>query len=262
MANFIYDMDGLVIALVLLGLMLLAVEGGVRIGRGSTGRLGTHQLEQIGTIQTSLLGMLALLLGFTFSMALGRFDTRSDAVVDEANAIGTTWLRTSLLGGEAREEARALLRAYATVRIEAGALPMDQREQRQRLLARAEALQAQLWDNAARHATANPNPVSAGLYVQALNETIDAYGRRIAGLERHVPESVLLLLYGAFLGTGAIIGYASGVAGHRPARATYVMIVLIVMLMFMVMDMDRPQRGLIRVDQDSLLALRALVEGR
>ena len=72
----------------------------------------------------------------------------------------------------------------------------------------------------ARAAEADPNPVTSGLFVQAINEMIDSYGRRDAGLNRHVPEVVLFLLYAALLMTGAVVGLSSGLSGHRPSRGS------------------------------------------
>lgn len=255
MSDVIYSLDGTAVAVLLWLLMMVAVEAGLRLGRRTGNRLDDQQQEQIGTVQASIIGMLALMLGFTFSMALGRYDSRSDAVVDEANAIGTTWLRTALLAEPARSESRALLREYVAVRVEAGNHAMSDVDERARLLARAETLQASLWDTVIRQARQDPGPVTTGLYLQSLNETIDSYGRRVSGLERHVPDSVLLLLYGALIVTGGVIGFRAGTGGHRPPGVTYVMITLIVLIMFLVMDMDRPQRGLIRVDQTPLHAL-------
>jgi hypothetical protein len=88
---------------------------------------------------------------------------------------------------------------------------------------------------------------------------IDALEVRDAALNRHVPEVVLLLLYGTFLMTGSIVGYASGVYGHRASYITYVMVGLIVLLVFVIIDLDRPRRGLIEVSQKSLQDLQASI---
>jgi hypothetical protein len=101
--------------------------------------------------------------------------------------------------------------------------------------------------------------VSSGLFIQSLNDVIDAYGTRDAELNRHVPEIVLFLLFGAFILAACLIGYASGVAGHRASFATYILVVLISLLIFLVIDLDRPRRGLIEVPQKSLVDLQTTV---
>jgi hypothetical protein len=104
-----------------------------------------------------------------------------------------------------------------------------------------------------------PNPVTTGLYIQALNDMIDSCGSREAALNRHVPELVLLLLYGTFLMTGCVIGFTAGLSGHRTTYVTYAMVGLIVVLVFIIIDLDRPRRGLIRIDHSSLEELQKSV---
>jgi hypothetical protein len=123
------------------------------------------------------------------------------------------------------------------------------------MLDQASQQQALLWHYALQAAEEAPNPVTSGLFLQALNEMIDAYGTRDATLNRHVPEIVLNLLYTTFLMAGIILGYSSGVAGHRASFATYIMVGLIVLLVFLIIDLDRPRRGLIQVSHKSLLDL-------
>jgi hypothetical protein len=85
---------------------------------------------------------------------------------------------------------------------------------------------------------------------------IDAFGVRDAALARHVPEIVLFLLFGSFVLTACLVGYASGVGGHRVSFATYVLVLLITFLVFIIVDLDRPRRGLIQVNQHSMLVLQ------
>ena len=103
-------------------------------------------------------------------------------------------------------------------------------------------------------------PVTSGLFIQSLNEAFDSFGRRTAALSRHVPELVLFLLYGTFMMTGGVVGFAAGFAGHRPSLVTYILIALIVVLAFIIIDLDRPRRGLIKVDQSSLIELKRTID--
>lgn len=258
MNEILYGQSGLLIAVVLLMLMILAIEVGVRAGKRATARTSEKAKSQIETIQASLIGILALVLGFTFSIALDRFNSRSQSLVNEANAIGTTWLRSALLPKAYRDEARRTVDKYVKLRVSLVSLPWDMTADRVKLKTEAELLQAEMWGQAVAAARAEPNPVTTGLYIQSLNETIDAFGTHNADIDRHVPEFVLLLLFGAFIVTGGVIGYTAGLAGHRPAGATYVMIALVVVLMFLVMDLDRPRRGIIHVDEQPLLDVQAL----
>jgi hypothetical protein len=139
-------------------------------------------------------------------------------------------------------------------------LTWNRRDERSALDAEVLRLQERLWARAAESSRLAPSPATTGLYVQALNAMIDAYGSYAAEINRHVPELVLLLLFGAFVVSGGIMGYAAGVGGHRPARTTYVMVSLVVLLMFVILDLDRPRRGIIQVDPQSLFDVKASID--
>ena len=254
MTELLYSQSSITISLTLLVLMTLAIEMGYRFGLASQVQSNTAK-EQVSTIQSSLLGILALMLGFTFSLALNRFDTRSNAVVNEANAIGTAFLRTDLLPEPNRNQAQRLLKDYLKLRVAAGSFALDNHDDRDPLLERAAHLQEQIWQEAMQATLQQPNSATSGIFTQAINSMIDTYGVRIAELNRHVPELVLLLLYGSFIITGGIIGYTAGIGRHRPAIASYIMVALVVLLMSMVIDLDRPRRGFITVNQHSLIDL-------
>jgi hypothetical protein len=236
--------------------LIVAIEAGhwfgSRFGRGAN----ESAKAQINTIQASLLGVLALLLGFTFSLALQRYDSRSEAVVAEANAIGTAALRAGLLPKAVRAETQDLIKQYLALRVRAGAISLDQAEEREVVVAESSRVFAALWSNASRATAEDPNPVTTGLFVQALNDMIDAYGVRDAALARHVPEIVLFLVFGTFVLTASLVGYASGVGAHRVSFATYLLVLLITCLVFIIIDLDRPRRGLIEISQKSMLDLQ------
>lgn len=255
-----YDINSAYIAGLLLVSLLLLIEAGYRIGLRANESVDEAAASQITSIQGSILGILALLLAFTFSLALQRYDTRSEAVVNEANAIGTAYLRVDLLPESVRIDVGQLMRIYLDQRIQASAVTLANDAERAALVAEASNTANAIWKLAVQAAAENANPVTTGLFIQAFNSAIDALGTRNAELERHVPEPVLLLLYVTLMLTGAIIGYASGVRGHRATFATYVMVGLIVVLVFAVIDLDRPRRGLIQIDQSSLIELQAQVQ--
>lgn len=263
MTELMYDINSGAIAGVLFGSMLLAIEIGLRVGFSAKNSATEASRSHVSAIQSSILGILALLLAFTFSLSLQRFDSRSEAVVNEANAIGTAYLRAQLLPASLRDDAQVALREYLELRVQASAVSGIERAEREELLTKTARSQTTLWGFARRAAEANPNPnpVTSGLFIQSLNEVFDAFGRRVAALDRHVPEMVLLLLYGTFVMAGAIVGFASGAGGHRPSMASYIMIVLMVVLVFIILDLDRPRRGVIEVSQKSLYDLQAAIKG-
>jgi len=259
MRELLYNQSSVLISGILFASMLFAIEAGYRIGRRTKSLTSEPSKAHINALQASLLGILALVLAFTFSLSLQRFDSRSEAEVDEANAIGTTYLRAQLLPGSVRSKVQQLLSEYLDLRIRAGHISLANEAEREPFLAKADQTLDSLWRYAVQAAEEDPNPVTSGLFIQSLNTLIDSYGKRDAELNRHVPEEVLFLLYLALLMTGGIIGYSCGVAGHRPSPVTYIKVVLIVLLVFIIIDLDRPRRGLIKVSQKSLTALQTAI---
>lgn len=253
-----YDVSSVSIVSGLLLLMLLTMEAGFRSGRRKKA-IASEAITQANAVLASMLGLLALLLAFTFSAALQRYDERSQAVVAEANAIGTAYLRTQLLPSGMRDEVQGLLRQYLDVRVEESRVNTAETVQRESLLKRADLTAAQVWSHAARAAEQDGRSVASGLFVQSVNELIDAYGIRNASLNRHVPEIVLFLMFATIVMTTATLGYASGIAGHRVTLAAFVLVVLIALVVFLIVDLDRPRRGIIQVSHESLLKLQQTI---
>ena len=203
-----------------------------------------------------MLGLLALLLAFTFSAALQRYEDRSQTVVAEANAIGTTYLRARLLPGGMQDEVQALLRQYLDVRIQEGRVDATEPELHESLQQQAQRMQTQLWRHAVRAAELDNSVVTSGLFIQSLNELIDTSTTRNAALNRQVPEVVLFLMIATIVLTTATLGYASGIAGHRVTLAAFVLVMLIALVVYLIIDLDRPRRGAIQVSHESMLSLQ------
>ena len=259
MSEFMYHISTIRIAAILFVAMLLAIEVGYYFGRRIRLSADDGFKSHVNAIAASLVGILALLLGFTLSLSLQRFDRRSEVVVDEANAIGTAYLRAQLLPASVRGSVQELLREYLDVRVQASGITLTEDAERGPRLAKAVQAQATLWEYARVAAEQDPNPVTSGLFIQSLNELIDTYGKRRATLDRHVPELVLFLLFGTFLMAGVVVGYSAGLAGHRASFVTYILVALIAVLVFIILDLDRPRRGLIRVSQESLINLQSAI---
>jgi ribose/xylose/arabinose/galactoside ABC-type transport system permease subunit len=252
----LYSISTIWIALALFLAMILMVEIGHYIGRAARKRTQLPPKDHVTGVQAALLGILALLLGFTLSLSLQRFDVRSAAVVDEANAIGTAYLRTQFLPESVRGEMRRLLRTYTDLRIQAGTESTVDKGHRNSVLRQANDTIDELWTLARKAVEQDANPVRTGLFVQALNDAIDSFRKSEAALDRHLPDLVLLLLFVTFLMVGLVVGYATGIDGYRAFFATYIMMALIVVLVFVIIDLDRPRRGLVQVSLESMTALR------
>lgn len=251
-----YGSSTVVITLLLFAAILISNEAGYRYAK----RFGVRHMDdglksQTNAIQGGMLGLLALLLGLSFSMGLQRYDARSAAVVAEANAIGTAAFRAELLPEDEIAEALLQLRAYVAVREYAASVTLDDQAGYQAAVDETRRAQAELWRFVRRTTATNPAPVTASLFVQAVNGAFDAFEFRQAALQRHIPEVVIALLFVVFIVAGSVLGYASGLGGRRPWLATVSMSGLIALVIFIVIDLDRPRRGLITVDQSAMMAL-------
>jgi hypothetical protein len=253
--EFLYDVSLGVIALASIAFFLAATETGFRLGFRAQASVTEGSRAELSTLQGAILGLLALLLGFTFSMAITRFEARKQLVLDEANAIGTTFLRAQLLPEPPRRELSSLLRQYVQVRIEfyqASTNPEKMRLAREK----TDRLHRELWSRGAALGEKDPRAVTTGLFLQSLNEVIDLHAKRLTALENHVPEIIIWLLYFvAIMGMG-LIGYGCGIGGRRNFFSTMVAWILIGSVILVIIDLDRPSRGLIRVSQDRMLELR------
>jgi hypothetical protein len=232
-------------------IFFLATEVGFRVGRIRRSSADESTKSQITTFQGAILGLLALLLAFTISMALSRNEVRKQMVVEDSNAIGTAYLRAQLLPEPEKTEISRLLRQYVDVRLE-GVRTGDLQD----VITKSEKLHDQLWLQALAVGKKAPQPFPTGLFIQSLNEVIDIHSTRLRAVVDHVPASLLLLLLTvAIFGMGAI-GYGCGLGNAHNIISRLAMAVLIAMVMLTIIDLDQPQRGLIKVSQQSMMSLR------
>ena len=254
-----YSVNSGLIVVILLIVALVVMEIGFRLGHPARHLHDDDSKGHVNATAASTLGIVGLLMAFTFSLALQRFDSRSDAVVDEANAIGTAYMRAQLLPVPLRADVSKQLRDYLDARVKSDAVsPVD--EEWRGLLAQAARIHGALWENARHAAELDPNPVTSGLFIQSLNQLIDSFGRREAALNRRVPDVVLWLMFATFVLSGLIVGYAAGAGGRRPSWVTFGMVALMAVLVYVILDLDRPRRGLIRVSETNLLDLQASIK--
>jgi hypothetical protein len=226
----------------------ISFRAGTRLTKAGASR------PDLGAVAGAMLGLLGLLLGFSFAGASGRFVDRQDLIVREANSLGTAWLRTSPLPEPARTELRNLLLRYADARIALGNAPMD-RTITAAVEKSAADLHAPIW-HAGVAATAR-DPDYRLLLFPALNELIDLYSLRFAAAHRHHPVAVIALLVLACVSAIALLGYGAGIA-DRDRRAFHLLFPLLVAcVLWLVVDMDFPRSGLVRGNQAVLVDARA-----
>ena len=185
-------------------------------------------------------------------MALSRFEGRRDAVLNEANAIGTTALRARLLPAPHNAQALKLLREYVQVRLDITRRVPSAAELND-AIARSNALQEALWGEAQAAAAKDAAMVPTGIFIQTLNEMIDNQEKRLTAGRNRVPNIVLLALYGIAIVAGAFTGYGSGLEKGRSRLPVYLTGILVSSVILLIQDLDRPNTGFITVSQQPML---------
>lgn len=217
--------------------------------RAKDGEKEDHNQESY--LVGSMLGFLALLMAFSFSMALDRYEERRHLVIQEANAIGTAYLRTQLLDEPHRGRLSGLLVAYTDSRI---ALGTGNHAGLDRQLAMNDRLLTDIWAavTAARD-SANAHGITTAILI-TFNEVIDLDTERKVARQVRVPAPVLMLLYWFLIMTAAVVGY---VLDERRARlGAFVLFVLLSMYVSIIADLNRPASGNIKESQEPMLMLR------
>lgn len=242
-----------------LGLLILAVVGTATLLGFATGRyLRKHSetlREPFGVLQAALLGVVGLILAFGLTLAVGRYEDRRAATVDEANAIGTTYLRAQLIAEPARSRSLELLRRYTTLAVGiTDEIPNS--AGMKRTTAAEGVLQRRLWRLAGQAISTAPVASAPRLYVDSLNTTIDDQSARLSALNNRVPGAVLTLeVIGAAIALALLALHISLLGrGLVPMMAAAGLVTLLLLVTF---DLDRPTRGLIKVPSTPLVSVRA-----
>jgi hypothetical protein len=232
--------------------VLLAVEGGFRLGQYRRRRSEQEDKPPVGEMVAATLALLAFMLAFTFGLAASRFDVRRGLVIEEANAIGTTYLRAGLLPEPHRSDVRSLLREYVDVRLEA-----VQPGKLSRSIGRSEELHARLWAHAVAVGEKNPGSIVVGLFIASLNEVIDLHAKRLAlGVRNRIPGTIWAALsFVTIIGT-SVMGYHAGLAGSGRSLALLALVLAFSAVVTLIADLDRPQEGLLRVSQQTMIDLQ------
>jgi hypothetical protein len=229
----------LVVALTLAGLL----GNSLRIAQDKR-RQPLHSETQEGYIVSAVLGLMALLLSFTFALAVDRFDIRRERVLDSANAVGTAYLQTQLLGEPHRARISDILARYVDNAIVLGDAKPGHTAA---LLAKDDLLLTELWQATAAAFDSIRGIHFSSTYVSSINNLIDMDGARRAARDAHVPSEDFLVLFIYFVVTAGVLGYV--LTGFRGRVSAGFLLVLMVMSLLLILDIDRPTLGGIREEQ-------------
>ena len=252
----LYQLNPYLSALVMFVLLAVAAEGGYWVGR----RRKAHAHMDLETvtghlneIQTVIFAVLGLLLAFTFSTAVSRFDARKQALIQETNAIGTAYLRTDLLPPAQQLAAKELFREYVDTRL---ALNTSNGYLNVTLRSKSSNLQQHLWSQAVAEGNQDTRAVTTSLYIQSLNDMFDAQTVRDEAQSDHLPSNTnVLVILVASMAMG-VFGLRSGLTGYRSMYGTLLLVFVLTFVFLVIRDLDHPYQGFFTISQQVMIQLR------
>lgn len=235
------------IAGLFLGMLLLS-EIGRRIGLAAQARDPEGLNKGTGAAEAAVFGLLGLLLAFTFSGAASRFEARRHLITEEANAIGTAYLRVALLPADAQPGMREQFRHYLDLRVSTYRDSNDAAAT-QAKLDKAALLQTQIWNRAVA-ATRRPDspPPTSILLFPALNDMFDITTTRVAATRNHPPMVIFLLLGALCLVSALLVGIGTSLNRVRIWLHPIIFASALSLTIYVIVDIEFPRLGLIRVD--------------
>ena len=252
-----FTLSSLALAFLLGAILFAATMLGWWIGRRLSNRGETHR-EPLSVLQGTMLGVVGLLLAFGLALGVGRYETRLTSIVQDANDIGTAYLRAQTLDEPARTESIDLLEQYTDAEI-ALARTVPGSDEARSAAAVGAALQRQLWTIAGQELAQDPTGSATRLYVESLNDMIGQQTVLIAAMGNRVPSTVLALeVVAAAAALGLLAAYLALLG--RGVVPVLLGAALVGSLLYVTFDLDRPTRGLINVEPTALIAQRAAMD--
>ncbi len=232
-----------------------AIEVGGALARLSLRRRKKTEPEApLGTVVGAMLALLAFILAFVFGMTTSRFDARKQLVLQEANAIGTTYLRSGLLPKTPGLRIRRLLREYADIRANVAV------ENVQDGMKKSEDIHGRLWDQAKALVPESMDSELRSLFIAGLNELIDLHqSRKTVGWQYRIPGTVWLVVYLLSGLSMLVVGYQVGASGKRRLRCTPALAAAFSLVLLMIADIDRPRGELVRVSQQPIADVQQMI---
>lgn len=227
--------------------LVCMLEWGRRAGRRLRAKLTQGAAAGIGAVEAAVFALLGLMIAFTFQGAAARFDQRRELIVEEANAIGTAWLRLDLLPKNLQPQARSLFRQYLDSRLESYRKVPDMAAVRAEL-DRSIQLQGEIWKLAVA-AQAESGPVIVSGLMPALNAMFDIVTTRSAAAETHPPAAVFSMLVFLALLAGFFAGHGMSGSNVRSWMHILGFAAVLAITVYVILDLEYPRLGMIRVDK-------------
>ncbi|WP_249221412.1 DUF4239 domain-containing protein [Cupriavidus sp. KK10] len=237
----------LVFAVGLFASIMIALELGRLVWQWHVASGREPETTGVSAVASAIFALLGLLIAFTFSGAASRFDMRRTLIVQEANDIGTAYLRLDLLPQQARGELQEIFRQYLDARLDAYRAVPD-RKRVDAALARSDVQRERLWTRSVEESQRTASPAATMLLLPALNAAFDTAATRLASTKEHPPSVIFGMLF-ALCWVGALFaGYGMASRGPRNWLHALFFVASLTVTLYVIVDLEFPRLGLIRVD--------------
>lgn len=244
-------------------LVVVSIDAGYRIGNAIHKRSDAEKEPPVSGISTSVLGLLAFILVFTFNTVSERFDVKKALVREDANAIRTAWLRSKFLPEPDRLKSQKLIQEYLYIRTH---LPSPYESYRQKKIKTEKAIKqstiifSQLYDIAVLNGKKDMDSEIGSLYIQSLNEMINIQNKRVAiGWQARIPNTFWVVLYILMILSMLSVGYRTAIADSSKSWSTIILTLSFSLVITLIAILDRPQNKYIQVSQQPLLDLQEFI---
>ncbi|MCP4578373.1 MAG: hypothetical protein GY846_19040 [Deltaproteobacteria bacterium] len=232
--------------------ILLSFEIGFRIGKHTLARSAKDVSGALGPMVGGVLGMLAFILAFTFSMVASHHDHRKQNVLDDANAINTAYLRADLVEEPHKTEIKRLLKEYVDVRL----LREPDKESVEKLMIRSAELHNLIWAQALSASKETPG-ANIGLLIRSINNMFDMHEKRLTtAIRNRIPERIWITLFIISSLTMITLGVQVSISRGRRLVAVIPLALAFAALATIIVDLDRPLGGVITVGQEAMIDLQ------
>jgi hypothetical protein len=240
-------------------IVLLSCEIGFRVGRRVKKRADDALRSEILAIQAASLSLLALLLGFSFSIGSSSYSNRKQVILSEVSTIGDAYYHADLLPEPARSEVRGLLIQYIDTREDLYQSNLDEEAVRRKIL-ESRRLGREIWSRAAAVAKQQPQSIPVGLLLQSLSAGSAMNAKRVASLTPSLPAEMLIALALATMVAMGWVGVGIGLGPRRSLGMPVILALLFGFIIAIIFDLDQPRRGVVRVSERALNELKQTLQ--
>ncbi len=249
--EFFKDLSLINLILITFALSVIFMWLGLLIGRQHLKKKKDPE-KGYGSIITSQLTIVAFMIAFIFGMASSRFDKRRSVILDQANSIGTTYLRTDLLPEPQRTEVKKLIRDYVNEYVGV----YEKKIKLEDALPKTELMLDRIWDISSQYAAAQTGNIAIGIYIQSLNETIDFHTKQLTvSIYQKIPDEVWLTLYLLAAMSMFATGFYAGVSGGTFGIPGILLAFTFTLMISTISDLDRGSEGIFNVSSQPFLEL-------